>query len=240
MATSEVSIPDPALDKPPRARRWIPLSLRMFAAILGILGICACWDGFWRYRQYAARCEIQALGGSFFISLGGPDWLRYFIGNQWMQGFDRVTEVYLPRSTRPAEALSHIQHLPYVTLIDFRGTLANDSDLARLKELRLPLLIGIGLENTGITDAGIESLRAMPSLRGLNLSGTRITDSGLARLEQSHLAVLRVQNTAVSDIGLRSLKAIPELELVDLRGTRVSDAGVADLKRILPHLKIEK
>ena len=52
MAAQAVPIPDPT-DKPPRRRRWIPLSLRMFVAML-LLGASAVWIGLPAYRQYRA------------------------------------------------------------------------------------------------------------------------------------------------------------------------------------------
>ena len=38
MATTTISPLNPTLDTPPRRRRWIPVSLRMFVVILILLG----------------------------------------------------------------------------------------------------------------------------------------------------------------------------------------------------------
>jgi hypothetical protein len=54
MAGSAGSLPDLTTDNPPRARRWIPLSLRVRFGILATLAVCAwmftsapftIWDG---------------------------------------------------------------------------------------------------------------------------------------------------------------------------------------------------
>ena len=44
MAIANVSVTNFLPDIPPRPRRWIPLSLRMFAAILFVLGSTVCRD----------------------------------------------------------------------------------------------------------------------------------------------------------------------------------------------------
>jgi hypothetical protein len=46
MATSPNLVPERAADKPPRARWWIPRSLRFFLVILLILTGAAAWIGF--------------------------------------------------------------------------------------------------------------------------------------------------------------------------------------------------
>jgi hypothetical protein len=51
---------DPAADKLPRPNRWIPLSLRMFVALLLLFGI---WTGIRAYRQFVAIREIEQAGG---------------------------------------------------------------------------------------------------------------------------------------------------------------------------------
>jgi len=46
MAPSTTLTPDPATDKPPQPRRWIPLPLKMFVVILVLLGVgSSLWIG---------------------------------------------------------------------------------------------------------------------------------------------------------------------------------------------------
>src|SRR5882724_1525355 len=67
MSTPMQSGTDPTLEKPPRARRQIPLSLRMFAAILVLLGASAVWIGVPAYRQYRALQAIERAGGHVYF-----------------------------------------------------------------------------------------------------------------------------------------------------------------------------
>jgi hypothetical protein len=55
---------DPTLSKPPRPRRWIPLSLRMYLAVLVAVGVAsiAC-VAVPIYRQHVAIQEIERLSG---------------------------------------------------------------------------------------------------------------------------------------------------------------------------------
>jgi Leucine-rich repeat (LRR) protein len=63
-------------------------------------------------------------------------------------------------------------------------------------------LRGLRLNQTAVTDAGLQYLQAIPSLEELSLAESKISDQGLEQLE------------ALS--GLRSL---------DLNGSRVTDTG---------------
>src|SRR5947207_3285115 len=82
---------DAATEKPPRSRRWIPLSLQMFAAMLLILGVAGVLRvGIPAYRQQVAFRVIEAAGGYIEPVRGGPDWLRRWAGDEWMKVFDEV------------------------------------------------------------------------------------------------------------------------------------------------------
>ena len=82
--------------------------------------------------------------------------------------------------------------------------------LTRFDDLR-----ALGLQETSITDAALQSLSAMQHLESLDLEGTAITDAGLALL-----------------VNLRSL------EYLALKKTRVTQPGVAELARKLPNCEI--
>jgi hypothetical protein len=69
------------------------------------------------------------------------------------------------------------------------------------------------MQNTGITDAGLEPLNGMSNISSINLEGT-----------------------AISDRGLDSLKTISSLKYVLLAGTRVTEGGTLALKRARPGL----
>lgn len=215
MATSAAQTADPTTDEPPRRRRWIPLSLRVFAAILVILGVVrAVGIGVRIYRQYAAIGEIERLQGIVTTKKGGPTWLRGWLGDNKMRMLDDVTDVNLAMSDITDEGLRAV---------------AVFSDL-----------LSLNLARTKVTDAGIEHVKGIGKLQRLTLSDTRITDSGVAKLKGlTHLTHLSLERTKISDTGLAHLKRLTALVHLDLSGTNVTDAGIRDARASLPNVWIE-
>src|SRR5262249_2700909 len=129
MAAPASPTPAPAIDRPPRPRRWVPLSLRLFAALLFGLG---AWTGLRAYRRPAAIRDIERLGGNVITKPRGPDWLRRIAGDRAMRAFDRVI---------------HIQACD------------REFTDERLDPLRLfPDLIGTKLHRSGVTDRVLDHL----------------------------------------------------------------------------------
>ena len=85
--------------------------------------------------------------------------------------------------------------------------------LKGLNELRR-----LSLDDTGVTDAGLSSLKSLPKLEDLGLSHCKgITDAGLLILaEFESLKELSMFSTGATEEGLRKLRlALPEC---DVRG----------------------
>src|SRR5438874_1776609 len=107
MIESAKPIPTPVADKPPRTRRWIPLSLRAYAVLLLMLGGGGTvWFGLHAYRQYAAierleravfnkRTGIHMQPGKVVTSSSAPGWLRSQIGDTPVRAFERPISVQL-------------------------------------------------------------------------------------------------------------------------------------------------
>jgi AhpC/TSA family len=104
----------------------------------------------------------------------------------------------------------------YVQLADQR---AGDEVLAKLVPhlKQVTLITGLHLQNTRITDAGLEQLKGMTNVFSMNLEGTAITDRGLG-----------------------SLKSITSLKFVHLTGTQVTDGGIQTLKQARPDLQVKR
>jgi hypothetical protein len=69
-------------DEPPRGRRWIPLSLRIYVTMLMLAGLgSALWIGVPAYRQKVAIREIERLGGTVNLYSQAPGWLRSLMIN---------------------------------------------------------------------------------------------------------------------------------------------------------------
>ena len=134
-------------DKPPLPWRWIPLSLRIFVAILVLLGVASAWIGVRGYQQLAAIREIEWLGGFTELQPVGPKWRREPVGDERMRMFDEVVEVNLFQTQETDTALHQISRLPRLRRLDITGSQATDVGLAQ------------------VTDAGVAKLqRALPGL----------------------------------------------------------------------------
>ena len=65
------------------------------------------------------------------------------------------------------------------------------------------------LDNTPVTDAGLEHLRGLTQLEWLNLSHTQVADDGLAHLRgMTRLQELLLNDTPLNDHGLVHLKGL--------------------------------
>lgn len=72
------------------------------------------------------------------------------------------------------------------------------------------------------------------------LDDTQVTDAGLEHLKGlTGLVQLSLINTEITDRGLEHLKGLSELQTLDLRRTQVTYKGVEKLQRALPNCKIE-
>jgi ankyrin repeat protein len=89
----------PTTDKPPRRRRWIPLSLRLFVAMLGLVCVIgALWMGVRVYRRQVVIREIQQANGTVEFESDAPSWLYQWMNDDWLSAFDRISDVTLPFS----------------------------------------------------------------------------------------------------------------------------------------------
>jgi Leucine Rich repeat len=241
--------------KPPHQKRWIPLSLKIFVALLAILTVVAGWEGGRSYRQHVAIRQIKRLGAYVTTAPGGPDWLRHLVGNERMEMFDLVESVDLEGTGWTDADLVHVSSLREPKRLglgralygsfsrgwehhkSFMGLNAvyakhcspiTDSGLANIS--RMAGLQGLDLYGSQISDAGLEHVGKLVGLQDLDLSYTQVTDAGLAALRNlKSLRQLSLQGTQISGAGLVHLRALPALERLDLRLTKVSDAELSHL-----------
>jgi hypothetical protein len=228
----------PHLDKPPRRRRWIPLSLRMYLALLLVAGVgSASYVGLPAWRQHVALREIERLGGFVIAEPRGPAWLRSLLVNDRMKMFDEVCYVEL-RGTRATDAtLRHLSCLKSMSGLSLGGTEITDAGLANLEGLTN--LHNLLLVNTRVSDAGLAHLKRLKRLQNLVLDRTQVTGAGLARLEEmTNLKDLSLGSTRVSDTSLVHLAGLTRLKYVWLADTQVTDAGAAELQALLPQAKV--
>ncbi|MBW3541840.1 MAG: hypothetical protein KY476_16350, partial [Planctomycetes bacterium] len=93
----------------------------------------------------------------------------------------------------------------------------------------LPDLRIMGLEETEITDKGLQSLGQLGSLQSLDLDGcTGITDTGVGHLTAlTVLEKLEMGATQVTGVGLAGFAQSKNLEWLRLDGSKVDDKGLA-------------
>lgn len=207
--------PDPTTDQPPRRRRWIPLTLRMFVAVLVLTGLVGgLWIGVPAYQRMVAIREIERLGGRVIANAIGPKWVRDLVGVDQMRVFDDVI------------------------FIGLDGTEATDATLHSIGWLTRVQHLQLG--HTKVTDAGLRHLRAMTDLTHLYLAHTRVTDAGLANLcGLIAIEVLDLSETSITDAGLLHLESLTKLGTLNLKRTKTTHAGFSRLKRTLPELWIQ-
>ena len=92
----------------------------------------------------------------------------------------------------------------------------------------------LNLDNSPITDAGLQSLGPMPELRDLSLTRTLITNDAIVMIVRQFpsLESLRLDRTAITDQSLSGLKSLTSLRQLSLFRTRTSDVGCAELANI--------
>ena len=107
-----------------------------------------------------------------------------------------------------------------------------DTSIADLRPLspRLHAISTLWMENSHLTDAGIELLSREIRLTDLTISGSRVTDAGLDHLASlTSLWRLRLDRSAITDAGLARLKSLKSLETLSLTETMLTDSAVETL-----------
>jgi hypothetical protein len=94
----------------------------------------------------------------------------------------------------------------------------------------------LGLHSSGITDEGLQHLRALHSLKGLELTQFSITTRGLAVLKDLPALEYLSLNTGLTDAGLKEVAQISGLRWLNIAGGRMWGPGLAELSK-LPRLE---
>src|SRR5690349_5078400 len=93
-------------DRPPRRRRWVPLSLRMFVAInllAAVVGVV--WLGARSYQNSRLANEIRKVGRVSF-RLPAPAWMRFPpLAAEMLEMIGRPFEVSLTASSATDDTL---------------------------------------------------------------------------------------------------------------------------------------
>ena len=116
----------------------------------------------------------------------------------------------------------------------------DDKSLKALAPLRRHIGM-LGLGATRVTDKSIAEIIRLPKLVRLDLQRTGLTDKGLLQLAKGappHLRRLNLSSPAVTDSGVTALAAMRQLKTVYLWQTRASTAGARMLRGNLPDCRV--
>ena len=177
-------------------------------------------------RRARTLNRIEALGGSYDTSAGGPAWV----------GLNRC-----PLTADDLETLNHLPTLSRLTLDESRVTDAGLTPLAGLEGLR-----HLSLQRTAITSDGLASLAGLEQLEELQLDGSyRIDDRAIETLaSMTRLTSLGVVDTPLSLAALLRLSIRnPELQIASshgvlgnrklaLSGTQINDQGLLRVSQL--------
>jgi hypothetical protein len=119
---------------------------------------------------------------------------------------------------------------------EIAGAQPRTDDALRLFEMQ-PSVRRLDINDSQVTDAGLESIEGLKRLEWLDLrDAPLVTDAGLKHIRGlSRLRQLLLRRTSVSDAGMVYLKDLKDLQVLDLGMTKVTDAGlknVAELTRL--------
>jgi uncharacterized membrane protein len=142
----------------------------------------------------------------------------------------------LPGALRPI--LPGERRMEYTAAI--AGKAFGDAELAKLAAVGRDLA-WLDLSRTGVTDAGLKVLGAMPNLERLDLRGTAAGDEGLKALAGlSKLETLGLYGTGVTDAGLEPLRGLKNLKKLYLGGTKTTEEGAKKLREARPGVAVKR
>ncbi len=121
--------------------------------------------------------------------------------------------------------------------INFSDTPVTDRSMQAVRgNVRLHTLI---LNNTAVTDKGLELLKHFSKINQLDLVGmNNITDAGIeAVAKQKSLRVVHINNTHVTDAGLAKLATISNLESMGMSHSDVTGKGFIEFLKQQPQLQ---
>jgi hypothetical protein len=216
--------------------RWrFQFSLRALLVLVVAFAVPCSWLAAKKrqsVRQREAVAAILHLGGrvmydfeypppapgetsSRVIEPPGPAWLRNLLGINFLAA---VVQVTLDSGSRGRFTDADMRHVQALTGLQ---------DLI--------------LDNTGVSDLGLEQLTGLSRLRKLWLSGARFTDAGMECLSRLQgLEELYLWGTQLTDAGLQSLAKSKTLRQLEFNSTRITAEGERLFRQSVPNRRIDR
>jgi len=123
--------------------------------------------------------------------------------------------------------------VPRDTRFDLKMSYRGAEDLTFMDKLPLGPIISLEFERLSVTDQQLRSLKCLPVLEGLTLTDTDVTDRGFMELERArHLRFLVLKSTLMTGKGLPSIHNLKTLESLDTEQNRFSDESLSNLSHL--------
>ncbi|WP_298866587.1 LamG-like jellyroll fold domain-containing protein [uncultured Gimesia sp.] len=141
------------------------------------------------------------------------------IASAWnLLNTDKTFSLDLSGTSVSAKGIKYLAGLPLFTLVLNRNSKIDDKIAEHL--ILLKYLDSLSLQETGISDGTIKSIKNLQSLRNLNVKRTAITSNSVSHLAKLNLKYLNVQNTVIDKIAVTKLhNALPKCEITWDEGT---------------------
>jgi Leucine Rich repeat len=167
------------------------------------------------------RVVAAGIGGEGSASLDSRDW-RAVVAHLMESGASGIDA----RGQMTDAMLEDVSRIEHITTLKLGGS-KNVTDAGVRHLSKLSRLRHVDLSGTGITDHGLEVLRALPELETVSLAWTKVTDAGVAHLAAcERLNNVNLQGTPSGNGAFRALAG--KASVSQLRtGNAVTDAGLA-------------
>lgn len=159
----------------------------------------------------------------------------------YIRAADTIEKLGLVQTSVTAQGVQTLAALPRLRRLWLNHLPVDDRTLAAFAAAETPpaRLEWLLLENTSVTDAGMESVANLRALKLLVLKDTTITNTGVARLAGLRsLEILSLEGTRVTGPGLLPLSGVTGLRELWLSGTGLSSADARPLAEALPSCRI--
>lgn len=161
----------------------------------------------------------------------GPEWVRRRLGDDYFTRVVRVDFVKGGVTDADLDDLKeHLQALPYLEAVHLDESNVTDAGMQHLAGLEH--LESLSVYGFALGDEGAKHLSGLRNLRRLDLRWTELTDDGLSHLNKmSKLETIYIWSSLVTDSGVEQLATLPELRSLSLQSAPVTDEGLKHLKR---------
>jgi hypothetical protein len=151
----------------------------------------------------------------------------------------RLSTVNADKCKLTDDNLKYFSGLTSLVNLMLAGTPITDAGLVHLRPLGGNLET-LYVQDTKISDAGMDVVGSLDNLKILNLSNTKITDAGVKKLARlPHLNWLLMCNTAITDAAVDDLAAMPKLGRLTITGSKMTPAAIDRLQKANAKLKVE-